>query len=58
MTGLLTAFEDDVFKKWNESISKKISQSLSRSLIYRDENKGILRVNFGRDLGSILREVS
>ena len=57
MMGLLSAFEDDVFKKWNESISKKIAQSLNRSLIYRDENKGILRVNFGRDLGSILREV-
>ena len=58
MMGLLSTFEDKVFEDWNQSITKKISQSLSRSLILRDENRGILRVNFGRDLGSILREVS
>ena len=58
MMGLLGTFEDKVFEDWNQSITKKISQSLSRSLILRDENRGILRVNFGRDLGSILREVS
>ena len=57
MMALLNKYEDDVFQKWNESITKKITQSLNRSLIYRDENRGILRVNFGRDLGSILREV-
>ena len=57
MMGLLNTFEDKVFEDWNQSITKKISQSLSRSLILRDENRGILRVNFGRDLGSILREV-
>ena len=58
MMNLLTKYEDDVFNKWNESITKKITQSLNRSLIYRDDNRGgILRVNFGRDLGSILREV-
>ena len=57
MMALLGTYEDKVFEDWNQSITKKISQSLSRSLIYRDENRGILRVNFGRDLGSILREV-
>jgi dynein heavy chain len=57
MMNLLTIYEDDVFHVWNLSISKKMTQSLNRSLILRDEIKGILRVNFGRDLSSILREV-
>ena len=58
MMNILTAFEDDVFMKWNQCITKKINQSLSRSLLVRDENKDILRVNFGKDLGAMLREVS
>ena len=57
MMNLLSTYEDDTFKKWNESINKKIANSLNRSLILRDDRTGVLRVNFGRDLGSILREV-
>ena len=53
----LTTFEDDVFTAWNLSISKKISQSLNRSLLCRDADTGTLRVNFSRDLSSLLREV-
>ena len=56
--GLLAAFEDEVFQMWNLSISKKMSQSLNRSLIVRDNSeKSTLRVNFARDLSSLLREV-
>ena len=33
---LLNAYEEEIFQKWNASISKKMSQSLSRSLITRD----------------------
>lgn len=57
MMQLLNAFEDDVFQMWNLSISKKMTQSLNRSLITRDPEKGTLRVNFSRDLMSVLREV-
>ncbi len=57
MMNLLTTFEDEVFQMWNLGITKKMTQSLSRSLILRDEFKGTLRVNFGRDLSAILREV-
>ena len=57
LMSLLTTFEDDVFLKWNQSITKKINLSLSKSLLYRDTKKGVLRVNFGKDLGAMLREV-
>ena len=57
LMSLLTTFEDDVFMKWNQSITKKINLSLSKSLLYRDIKKGVLRVNFGKDLGAMLREV-
>jgi dynein heavy chain len=57
MMQLLTAYEDEVFQMWNLSISKKMSQSLTKSLIIRDEERNTLRVNFSRDLMSVLREV-
>ena len=53
----LATFEDEVFNAWNLSISKKIIQSLNRSLLCRDQDGGTLRVNFSRDLSSLLREV-
>ena len=56
--GLLTAYEDEVFQMWNLGISKKVTQSLKKSLIIRDTEKGTLRVNFASELNSLLREVS
>ena len=57
--GLLATFEDEVFQMWNLSISKKMAQSLKGSLIIRTQDeKSTLRVNFSRDLSSLLREVS
>ena len=55
---LLVAFEEEIFQMWNLSITKKMTQSLNRSLILRDTEKNTLRVNFGRDVMSVLREVS
>ena len=43
---------------WNLGISKKMMQSLNRSLIVRNDDKGTLKVNFARELTSLLREVS
>ena len=54
----LTSYEDDVFQLWNLGISKKMIQSLNRSLIIRNTDKGTLKVNFARELTSLLREVS
>ena len=54
----LTTYEDDVFQMWNLGISKKMMQSLNRSLIVRNDDKGTLKVNFARELSSLLREVS
>ena len=56
--GQLTSYEDDVFQLWNLGISKKMIQSLNRSLIIRNTDKGTLKVNFARELTSLLREVS
>ena len=53
----LTSYEDDVFQLWNLGISKKMIQSLNRSLIIRNTDKGTLKVNFARELTSLLREV-
>ena len=55
--GLLTTYEDEVFQLWNLGISKKMTQSLNKPLIIRDTDRGTLRVNFARDLNSLLREV-
>ena len=55
--GQLTTYEDDVFQMWNLGISKKMMQSLNRSLIVRNDDKGTLKVNFARELSSLLREV-
>ena len=55
--GQLTSYEDDVFQLWNLGISKKMIQSLNRSLIIRNTDKGTLKVNFARELTSLLREV-
>ena len=57
MMHLLNAYEEEIFQKWNVSISKKMTQSLNRSLIVRDSERGTLRVNFSRDLMSVLKEV-
>jgi len=57
MTTLLSTFENDVFQKWNTGISRKMTQSLNRSLILRDEKERTLRVNIGKELMSVLREV-
>ena len=43
---------------WHLSISKKMTQSLNRPLIVRDQEHGTIRVNLGRDLMSVLREAS
>ena len=56
--GQLTTYEDDVFQMWNLGISKKLVQSLNRSLLIRNTDKGTLKVNFARELSSLLREVS
>eukprot|EP00095_Tigriopus_kingsejongensis_P007513 maker-scaffold103_size370364-snap-gene-1.20 protein:Tk07513 transcript:maker-scaffold103_size370364-snap-gene-1.20-mRNA-1 annotation:"dynein beta ciliary-like" len=56
MMQLLTTFEDDVFQMWNQSITKKMTQSLNKPLLIRDSDNS-LRVNFGKDLMSVLREV-
>ena len=56
--GLLRTYEDEVFQMWNLGISKKMTQSLNKSLITRDSERGTLRVNFARELNSLLREVS
>ena len=58
MMGHLTTFEDEIFNTWNASISKKMMQSLNTSLILRNSELGTLKVNFSRDLSSLLREVS
>ena len=55
--GQLITYEDDVFQMWNLGISKKMTQSLNRSLIIRNTDKGTLKVNFARELSSLLREV-
>lgn len=57
MMQLLTTFEDDVFQMWNLSITKKMTQSLSKPLLCRDSDNDTLRVNFGKDLMAVLREV-
>ena len=57
MMHLLNSYEDEAFQMWNLSISKKMTQSLNKSLITRDSEAGTLRVNFSRDLMSVLREV-
>ena len=56
MMHLLNTYEEEIFQKCNASISK-MSQSLGRSLITRDAERGTLRVNFSRDLMSVLKEV-
>ena len=55
---LLQSFEEDCFQMWHLSISKKMTQSLNRPLIVRDQEHGTIRVNLGRDLMSVLREAS
>ncbi len=57
MMSLLTNFEDEIFQSWNLGISKRLTQSLARPLVTRDEEGSLLRVNFGKDLKSVLREV-
>ena len=59
MMGLLNSYEDEVFQLWNLSISKKMTNSLGKSLILREgeSDNAVLRVNFGKDLISVLREV-
>ena len=54
--GLLNSYEDEVFQLWNLSISKKMTNSLNKSLVTREEDN-VLRVNFGKDLMAVLREV-
>ena len=56
MMGLLNSYEDEVFQLWNLSISKKMTNSLNKSLVTREEDN-VLRVNFGKDLMAVLREV-
>ena len=58
MMQLLNAYQEDVFLKWYQTIAKKIQLALSKSLLTRDPDRDILRVNFGKDLGAMLREVS
>ena len=58
MMQLLQSFEEDCFQMWHLSISKKMTQSLNRPLIVRDQEHGTIRVNLGRDLMSVLREAS
>lgn len=57
MMATLSAHEDDIFQKWNQSITKKMEQSLGKPLIVREEDGELLRVNFSKDLMSVLREV-
>jgi hypothetical protein len=55
---LISDFEEKVFKDWSDSLTEKISDSLEQSLIIRDQNEGTLKVNFGGELTSLLREVT
>jgi|FrelakmetLWP11LW_1041352.scaffolds.fasta_scaffold265886_1 hypothetical protein len=54
---LISSFEEDVFRDWSTSLTEKISESLDQPLIVREEKDGTLRVNFGGETRSLLREV-
>ena len=55
--GLITNFEEDVYRDWSMALSGKISESLEQHLIIRDQKEGTLKVHFGGDLRALLREV-
>ena len=54
---LISDFEEQVFRDWSDSLTEKISDSLEQSLIVRCQTDGTLKVNFGGELTSLLREV-
>ena len=54
---LISDFEEQVFRDWSDSLTEKISDSLEQSLIVRCQTEGTLKVNFGGELTSLLREV-
>jgi dynein heavy chain len=56
MCASLNMYEGEVFAAWNRTITNKMTESLSRHLIIRNDD--VLRVNFSYDISSLLREVS
>lgn len=56
--GLITQYEEDVYNDWSSTLTEKISESLDQHLIVREGKDGTLKVNFGGDLRSLLREVA
>lgn len=57
MVCLLYSNEEDVFKNWAASADAKTGEGLNRPLLVREGIKATLKVNFGKDLLSILHEV-
>ena len=57
MVCLLYSYDEDVFRRWAQSADKKTGESLHRPLLVREGKQATLRVNFGKDLLSILHEV-
>ena len=57
MVCLLYSYDEDVFKNWAISADKKTAEGLNRPLLVREGIKATLKVNFGKDLLSILHEV-
>ena len=57
MVCLLYSYEEEVFRNWAASADKKTGEGLNRPLLVREGMKATLKVNFGRDLLSILHEV-
>lgn len=55
---LITQYEEDVYNDWSSTLTEKISESLDQHLIVREGKDGTLKVNFGGDLRSLLREVT
>ena len=56
MVGLLTCYEEQLFKIWQLSVERQINEGLAMPLLIRNPNR-TLKVNFGQDTLSILNEV-
>ena len=57
MVCLLYSYEEEVFRTWAATADTKTGEGLDRPLLVREGIKATLKVNFGRDLLSILHEV-
>ena len=55
---LLGSYQTEIHQDWLARAEEKTLRGVKTPLLVRDVNTGTLRVNFARDLSSLLREVS